>query len=563
MTIPIRARTLLLLTCCLLLIGSVSAQEVPSAQRTEHSTLPNGVAAGDVTQTSAVLWARSTAAGAVIFSIGDQMLTADATDPLVPVKVNVTDLSPNTQYVYAVVDASGTELSGTFRTAAADGEQVGLRFGVSGDWRGELAPYTAISNADERDLAFFIALGDTIYADYPSPAVPVEQAATLEQFQRKHAEVYSVRYGLNTLADLRAATGIYALIDDHEVTNDFAGGAAPASDPRFAHETADYINDTALFDDGLLAFQQYNPLRDLYYTAPDDPRMDGERQLYRYQTFGSDAAIFLVDARSFRDTALPAVTELDDAAIAGFLAAADDPTRTMLGSVQMRDLLADLLDAQSRGITWKFVVIPEPTQQFGFVGGSDRFEGYNAERTALMDHLIAQGITNVVFVAADIHGTIVNDIFYRGGPDGVLIPVNAFEITTGSVAFHEPFGPTVMGLAYQLGFLTDDQYSFYTNLPLAGREFFIYQILNAQFEPLDLDPIGLEGSDLVFDRVEGNWLATHTYGWTEFDIDAATQRLRVTTYGIPFYSAVEMEADPAAIGARIPEIVQEFTVDPQ
>lgn len=563
MTIPIRAHTLLLLTCCLLLVGSVSGQEALPAHSTENSTLPNGVAAGDVTQTSAVLWARSTAAGAVIFRIGDQTLTADATDPLVPVKVDVTDLSPNTQYDYTVTDAAGTTLSGTFRTAAADGEQVGLRFGVSGDWRGELAPFPAISNADERDLAFFIALGDTIYADYPSPAVPVEQAMTLEQFQRKHAEVYGARYGLNTLADLRAATGIYALIDDHEVTNDFAGGASPATNRVLARYSNPSINDTALFDYGLQAFQQYNPLRDLYYSTPDDPRMDGERRLYRYQTFGSDAAIFLVDARSFRDAALPSVTALDDAAIAAFLAAADDPTRTMLGSVQMRDLLADLLDAQARGITWKFIVIPEPTQQFGFAGGSDRFEGYNAERTALMEHLVEHGITNVVFVAADIHGTIVNDIFYRGEPDGERIPVHAFEITTGSVAFHEPFGPTVMGLAYQLGFLTDDQYSFYTNLPLAGREFFIYQILNAQFEPLDLDPIGLEGSDLIFDRVEGNWLATHTYGWTEFDIDAATQRLRVTTYGIPFYSAVEMETDPAAITARIPEVVQEFTVDPQ
>ena len=40
----------------------------------------------------------------------------------------------------------------------------GLRFGVAGDWRGELAPYPAISNVAGRNLDFFVEHGDTIYA---------------------------------------------------------------------------------------------------------------------------------------------------------------------------------------------------------------------------------------------------------------------------------------------------------------------------------------------------------------------------------------------------------------
>jgi 3-phytase/alkaline phosphatase D len=556
-------RPLLIASAALLLALAVSAQPAAPAHSTENSTLPNGVAAGDITATRVVLWARTTFSGEVRFTVDGRTFTAAVDDPLIPARVTVDGLTPNTRYTYTVTDAYGTTMSGVFRTPAATGERAGLRFGVSGDWRGELAPYPAISNADERDLAFFIALGDTIYADYPSPAVPVAQAVSLDDFRRKHAEVYSPRYGLNTLADLRASTAIYALIDDHEVTNDFAGGAAPAASAVLAMYPDEYSNDTALYERGLEAFQQYNPLRDLYYATPDDPRMDGERRLYRYQTFGSDAAIFLVDARSFRDAGLPPVTALDDAAIAAFLAATDDPTRTMLGGAQLRDLLADLLDAQQRGITWKFVFIPEPIQQFGVIGASDRFEGYNAERTALLRYIVENDITNVVFVAADIHGTVVNDIFYRERASGDPIPVNAFEITTGPVAFDAPFGQTVMGLAYQLGFLTDDQYRLYTGLPLSGREFFIYQLLAAQFEPLGLSPVGLEGSNLRFDNERGSWLATHTYGWTEFEIDAVTQRLRVTTFGIPPYSQAELEADPMAIAARTPAAIQVFTVDPQ
>ena len=86
------------------------------------------------------------------------------TDGTIPVKVEVDGLEAGTDYYYRVTDASGNSKSGQFETAAAVGDYAGLRFGVSGDWRGELAPYPAISNADEQDLAFFVEHGDTIVA---------------------------------------------------------------------------------------------------------------------------------------------------------------------------------------------------------------------------------------------------------------------------------------------------------------------------------------------------------------------------------------------------------------
>ncbi len=36
--------------------------------------------------------------------------------------------------------------------------------------------------------------------------------------------------------------------------------------------------------------------------------MDGRPDLYRFQTFASDAAVFVLDARSFRDEPIPALT---------------------------------------------------------------------------------------------------------------------------------------------------------------------------------------------------------------------------------------------------------------
>ncbi len=60
-----------------------------------------------------------------------------------------------------------------------------------------------------------------------------------------------------------------------------------------------------------------------------------------------------------------------------FETAAFDPTRTMLGQPQLENLKKDLLKAETDGITWKFVMVPEPMQALGsFLEPADRFDGY-------------------------------------------------------------------------------------------------------------------------------------------------------------------------------------------
>ncbi|MBC8098688.1 MAG: PhoD-like phosphatase N-terminal domain-containing protein, partial [Armatimonadetes bacterium] len=151
--------------------SALPAQMQPNASAELTGTLPNGIASGDTTQTSSVLWTRSSVPGTVTFEYATDadfasvlgILTAEATDAVIPVKVLVEGLTPATTYYYRVTDAGGTTLTGQLRTAAAEGKN-GLRFGVSGDWRGELRPYMVLGNVVERDLAFFVAHGDTIYA---------------------------------------------------------------------------------------------------------------------------------------------------------------------------------------------------------------------------------------------------------------------------------------------------------------------------------------------------------------------------------------------------------------
>jgi phosphodiesterase/alkaline phosphatase D-like protein len=544
----------------------------------EFEPVLNGIASGDTTQTSTILWAKSNVTGAIQFEyfkdsnyqqkVGAQ--TATVTSNLQPAKVEVTGLDPNTTYYYRVTDATGSSQAGRFTTAAEAGTRTGLRFGATGDWRGELAPYPALSNAADRDLNFFIELGDTIYADFPSPALRKPQAETLDEFRLKHAEVYGQRFGLNTWGDLRSATSILATIDDHEVINDFEGGALASSDPRLKDATTGrLVNDTQLYDNGLQAFQEYNPVRDDLYGETGDPRTAGERKLYRFNTYGSDAATFVLDARSFRDEGLAPVTNLNDPTqVSQFLAQSFNPQRTFLGRQQVEDLKRDLLKAETAGVTWKFVVVPEPIQNLGILAASDRFEGYAAERTEILKFITENRINNVVFVAADIHGTVVNNLTYQTAPGQPQITTNAFEITTGSLAFDAPFGPTVAELAAQAGLITAPQKELYDSLPTAGKDTFIKQLVDNGLTQLGYDPVGLNNNLSTANNainatlLQGDYVATHSYGWTEFDINKDTQKLTVTTYGIPSYTEKELIANPSDITSRTPAIVSQFEVTP-
>ncbi len=548
---------------------------------------PSRVASGDTTQTSTVLWTRSQTPGTVTFEYSTKAdfssiagtKTATVSNPLQPVKVDVTGLNANTDYFYRATDATGATATGKFSTAAPLNQQTGLKFGVSGDWRGELAPYPAISNADDAKLKFFVTLGDTIYADVASPGVKnpngteKSQSTTLEDYRAKQSEVYTSRYGQNTLADLRASTSILSTIDDHEVTNDFAGGqdlakSTAAQQALYGAKTG-LINDSPLFENGLQAFQEYNPIRDLTYNTPNDGVTNGERKLYRYNTFGSDAANFVLDARSFRDTELADVTNLaDPAQVANFLAASFDPKRTMLGKQQLEDLKRDLLQSQKDGITWKFIEIPEPIQNIGVLAAADRFEGYAAERTEILKFINENKISNVVFISADIHGTLVNNLTYQNAPGQAQIATSAFEITTGSVGYSAPFGPTVAQFGAALGIITPAQKATYDSLSAAGKNAFIKNIVDGGLAPLGYDPLGLDknlsqSNGLINAKLlQGDYVATETYGWTEFNIDKETQKLTVTTYGIEPYTRAELEANPTAITSRQPKIVSQFEVTP-
>jgi phosphodiesterase/alkaline phosphatase D-like protein len=576
----------------------------PLSTSGQMSTLPNGVASGDVTQTSAVLWAHSKALGGVTFEYSsfnsfeviDGFGTVAVTDINQPVKVEISGLIPAIQYYYRVIDAQNEVADGQFRTAYNLGMSAGLRFGASGDWQ-QAPPFPSLKNVSERNLDFFIKLGDSIYADSETPGLPgVIQARNLEDFRIKHNENLSARFGLNIMAEIYASTSILATIDDHEIVDNFAGGAIPGQspdapdvhplEPPLFMDAVDFVNETQVYQDAIQAFQEYHPIRNELWDTPNGVLTHGKPKFYRKASYGNDAVVVILDSRSFRDAPLPVITDPFDAnEVGAFLADTFDADRTMLGHAQMDCLKNDLYDSQKEGITWKFVVIPEPVQNFGIIGAEDRFEGYAAERTELLKFIRENYIENVVFIAGDFHGTIVNNLAYQelqseGTEDAVFVdstPISAFEVVTGPVAFFDGLlGPSTVNLAAFAGVLSPFLKGIYDRLPVApdtdsdvnDKDDFLKSLINTQLEVLEYDPIGLiennsEAEGLIdSELLQGDYLACHTFGWAEFEIAPETQDLLVTVYGLDAYSEADLQKDPNDVINRVPRVVSQFLVHP-
>jgi alkaline phosphatase D len=390
-----------------------------------------GVAAGEVTSASAVLWTRAPRPGKVTVRISRSkslrpavLYSAEArsrNDLTVSRKVFV---APGARYWYRFEQGAARSVVGTFATAPRPRTSVDVRFAISGD-----ADATPGSNgkpgfnrfevyarmAAERN-DFNVNLGDTIYSDSEVGGAP--GARTVAEKWAK----YKLGLALPALRRLRAAAGLYSHWDDHEFVNDF-------SKPE---------DGQAIYSTGVEAFRDYAPVA--YYPGIG---------LYRSFRWGRNLELFFLDERSFRSakattacggdlapTAPQAVRDafatlappLRNPVPAACRAAIDDPSRTMLGRRQF-DAFAKAIKASKA--TWKVVVNEVPIQQF-YALPYDRWEGYAAERERLLRFLQAN-VRNVVFLATDTHANLVNEVRHKtlgGTPESSGI----WEVVTGPVA---------------------------------------------------------------------------------------------------------------------------------
>jgi phosphodiesterase/alkaline phosphatase D-like protein len=389
-------------------------------------SFPDGVASGDVTQTRAILWTRvtglttpeqikvegwtnSSLSGPKAFK-GKFKPTADRDWT---VKIDVTELQPGTQYWYRFQKDADVSAVGTFETAPAANSAADVKFTYTGDSDVQkvngVNPFNnweTLSAAQSEGGDFFVYNGDTIYSD--SSYRPGGPAITLSDYRAD----YRLQRTYSNLTNLLASTSTYPLMDDHEVYNDYDGQTV----------------DPARYAAGRQAFLENMPIRET--GLPHDPSCAGD-PLYRTVKWGSETELFILDERSCRSGSVevnPCGGDLGptlplairqsfpytlffglpgDAVPAGCLAAINDPNRTSLGPVQKARFKTDLLNSTA---THKIVISELAIQQFHALP-YDRWEGYAAERTELLDYIQNNGIENVEFLTTDNHATIQNQVF--------------------------------------------------------------------------------------------------------------------------------------------------------
>lgn len=409
----------------------------------------HGIASGDVTDTAAILWTRVDRAADITAQVStnlgcagpydfEGMVTTSAADDYTA-KIDATALSAGTAYYYRWLHADSGVASdcGTFRTAPSASTAADVRFTYSGDSDGtttNVAPafpqtFAVLDRVREESADFFVYLGDTIYSDsglrnnLPDPPGP-GPAMTVDDYR----EAYKMNRDIQALPDLSKATSMYAIWDDHEVQNDYDG--LTVSPTRYAA--------------GRQAFLEYMPIRETGLLS--DASCAGD-PLYRKYRWGSEVEIFVLDERSCRsgDASAACLGDLAPAVPspirqqfpfniflapnppAGCLAAINDSNRTVLGPVQKAQFKSDLLNSSAK---YKFVINEYPIQQF-YVLLYDRWEGYQAERSELLDFIRDNTIDNVAFLTTDTHANLVTQVSIDRYTDPEPI---ATELVTGPIA---------------------------------------------------------------------------------------------------------------------------------
>jgi alkaline phosphatase D len=416
-----------------LLVGlTVLAALIPAPGGAAASAFPQGVASNAASD-SAILWARVTKTGQVRYQVakdkrferilkrGSAPAAAENDFVVQPI---VTGLAARTKYFYKFT-FSGASATGSFRTLPDAASPAGFEFALTGDsdvlWKDPPSPQdeamAVLRRIKETNPDFWIYLGDTIYSDSETGAEP---ALTL-------AEKWA-KYRANRVPAAKAlfkSVSTWAQWDDHEFINDFDGAVLSQTDPD-------------LFAAGMEAFLNYFP-------TPEGPT-------YRKIDVGSEADFFMLDERSFRSQspdepnspcrdesgALDLAPQLPTPFRQAFLgkgptdpeclAHLADPARTMLGAEQ-KQWLKDGLDTSDA--TWKFIINQVPMAQL-FAQPYDRWEGYWAERTELLEFIRDEDIENVVFLTTDIHANWAAPL-YRDIDDFEDTKGIAYEIVSGPV----------------------------------------------------------------------------------------------------------------------------------
>ena len=267
----------------------------------------------------------------------------------------------------------------------------------------------------QEDVDFVVNLGDYIYAEAAYSAGdgiggvrtdPVGLSETLEQYRAK----YVVYRSDPRLRRMHSRFPMVSIWDDHEVQNNYAGGAGPTGGVPLEERYSEARR--------AAAYQAY------FESMPTFGAKRGTNRIYRSLRFGRTVELFLLDQRQYRHD-----QPCGDALVGPVCDELNQPRR-FLGPRQMAFLKKRLAESDA---AWKVIANQVMVMPTIFPGGQyigfDFWQGYPGERRELLQHIRRRKIEDVVFVTGDIHTFVAGDV--RVDPDDRR-PV-ATEFVGGSI----------------------------------------------------------------------------------------------------------------------------------
>lgn len=375
-----------------------------------------GVASGDPTPSSVVLWTRLapsplTPDGGMpaenvevrwVIAKDDQLrdVVREGRSIATPLfahslHVEVDGLEPDRWYSYGFF--VGNEASPIGRTRTMPALSVlpeKLRYAFASCQHYEAGLYTAYEHMVREDLDLVAHLGDYIYeAEGKDKRVRKHEGpklTSLDDYRIRHAQ-YKIDGHLQAM---HAACPWVVAWDDHEFENNCAGDISEKSgvDPvLFLQQRARAYR----------AYYEHLPLGPM--SIPQGPYM----RLYKNIRFGRLAQFSVLDTRQYRsdqpngDGKKPAT------------GAVLDPQTTMLGEDQEHWLKNSLLNSPARWnvLAQQVMVAPvdfEPGPEVHL--SMDQWGGYDVARTRLLSFLRDRQISNPMVITGDIHSNWVNDL---------------------------------------------------------------------------------------------------------------------------------------------------------
>jgi len=428
------------------------------------SVFSQGLASGDPTPTSIILWTRAVSPGGGAHDVTYEIATDEAfaepvssgtmsvgEDSDYTLRIKVTDLAPGTFYYYRFAASGETTVVGRTKTAPDADADVAVRFAFAScqDRNGRYyhAWRALLEEAETNDIDFVLFLGDYVYETEGDPRFqdPTEERKTEipdgivigdEGATYKAAQSLSDYRGLyqqyRADADLQAVHARFPFVmlwDDHEFADDCWQDHAT----HFNEERGDE-KDPSRRADATQAWFEYMPV-DINYDAAASPPND--ITIYRQLRFGRHVDLIITDQRYYRsDHAVPEgpqnvqTGKIDENSALGARSfvrkSGFDPVEassgvTMLGAEQKSWFLDTMQSSTATFKLWanetqlsQMLVDLTDVEGLGmfadvFYFTCDQWDGYRTERAEILTAL--DPIDNVIALTGDIHAFYASELF--------------------------------------------------------------------------------------------------------------------------------------------------------